>query len=412
MNPVYRLLKEQPRSDQQWIGLEVERIALQNGKPVRYEPDVRGCLSELHQKSRWAIDYEVDGKILALKKNLHSISVEPGGQFEVSPAPRKSIQEIEKLLNEIDRDVLSTEAASKWKWLYLGLNPWDKPDDIHILPSPRYQLMNQHYRSKPGDRGREMMRLSAGLQINLDFQYDQDGAEMLQAAFWIAPVMSALFSHSPYQFGKRTKALSERRMIWSQTDPQRSGFLAFALEPDFNIEKYSEYVCSAPLMYAYDEDGKVWDPQGKSLRDLPSLLQRHNALAAMRQLFSEVRFKPCCVEVRFLDEQSNEFRAAASAMIIGLLYDKENRQHIRKKYASYSVETLKKLMLEGAERGLKHDEIYSQAKDFFSLADMGLRRRGLNEGSFLAPIDEKLFRHRQTPAELFIAAEAKELGLS
>lgn len=401
MNEVLELLLKQPRAEHQWIGLEVERLGINSeGQVLRYEPDMHGLLRDLVAEKAWRVDYEPDGKLLGIQKNLSAISLEPGAQFEISLAPRKSIHEIEKLQLELDAEVASIKRARDWRWISMGVNPWETPESMSLLPSPRYRLMDSYFR-KFGTRGREMMRLTTGLQVNLDFANEKEGVELLRGAFIMAPFLMAMFANAPYFHQKRSAALSERHLIWRGMDPLRGGIMDFVFAENFTLEKYCEVVASTPLMYAYDENGEVFDPEGKALKDLSKSLQKKNALAAMRQLFQEARFKPCCVEVRCFDQLPDELRYAATAVVVGVLYSPENRERLMTWARDFSPERLRELMLEGAMTGLRSGEIFTRAKILIEWAEKGISARGLQEEKYLKPAQELVF-NRKTPAERLI----------
>lgn len=396
MSSVYDRLKTHPNPGRRLIGIEVERFLIKK-RPLRYEPDVRKILEALVEKKGWASSYEVEGKLLAITKDGHGISIEPGGQFEVSSGPQESVGSLKEVKDGIDVEVEEVLPSDDISFLSVGLNPWDSPGDITLLPSPRYSLMNSHFEGT-GKRGKEMMRLSLGLQINLDIDGERVAVNMLRAGFYAAPALSALFSNSPYAQGKKTGRLSERHFVWRDTDPARSGFPDFIFDSSFDLKTYSTYVSRTPLMYAFDRDGKVWDPEGKCLDELDPELREVNTMPAIRQIFTEVRLKPCCVEVRYFDQVPGDLRYAATGMTVGLLYDEENLAWLNKKYSGVKSRALMALMKTGAETGMANDEIYAAAKELLAVAEKGLVRRGLGEENFLSPA-EALIRERTTPAE-------------
>ena len=407
MDYVYRLLKEHPRSHERWIGLEVERLVkAPDGHFLHYKPHLQGLLEALVAQKGWAVDYEDSGNFLGLKKGLDTISLEPGSQFEVSVSPQKTIFDIKKRQSEIDAEIMSLPIAQGWKWVSTGINPHDVALDRGLLPSPRYALMNQYFETH-GTRGRDMMRLTTGLQINLDFADEAEGVDMLRLAYYLCPFFSAMFSNSPFYMGARSVALSERQLVWKEMDPLRSGFLPFIFEKDFSLKKYAEHVSSVPLMYAYDENGKVWDPQGKSLSDMPENLAQKNALGALRQLFTHVRLKPCCVEIRYLDEQEENMRYAATALSVGLLYDEANRAALLERFQQMGLEEMILLTDVGAVKGLQVKTIHDVCSGLKNLAEEGLKRRGFGEEKFLAPVEEML-QSKKTPADMQIEKNSWE----
>jgi glutamate--cysteine ligase len=396
MNVVYDLLKSHPFSGRRLIGIEVERFLVRGNRPLRYESEVRELLEKLVASNGWKSSYEVEGKLLAISKDGHAISIEPGGQFEVSSGPQESVSVLKQVKDEIDAE-LKPLLGDDVSFLCTGLNPWESPEDIPLLPSPRYALMNKLFEST-GKRGKEMMRLSLGLQMNLDIDGEKEAIEMLRAGFYSAPALSAMFSNSPYSKGKKTDHVSDRHFVWRDTDPARQGFPAFIFDEGFDLKSYSTFISRTPLMYAYDKDGNVWDPQGKCLAEIDSDLQEANALSAVRQIFTEVRLKPCCVEIRCFDQVEDDERYAATGIVTGLLYDEENRAWLNKKFSGVKGAELAAVMKIGAETGLKNDEIYATAKEFLAVAEKGLIRRGLGEENFLGPAEE-ILKNRKVPAE-------------
>lgn len=367
------------------------------GQVLHYRGAMDRLLKALMDEKKWAVDYESEGQILGLKRSLHAISLEPGGQFEVSAAPRATLHEVRDLQMQIDREIMGLAIAKDWKFYELGVNPFESEDEIELLPSPRYRLMDAYFQ-KSGKRGRQMMRLSTGVQVNLDFSSESEAVSMIQTSFRVVPILATLFSNSPYLHGRATGNLSERHLIWTDTDAKRSGFLEAVFDSDFNFESYVRAVSKIPLMYYFDEGGKAQDPRGMSFNELPDSLKKANALSCMRQLFSEVRFKPCCVEIRSFDQLPDAYRYAVVAMSIGLVYDDENREIIADKMKDFGPKDLAKMMEDGARRGLKADRVYPLALDFLAMARRGLERRGFDEVGFLEPAEE-LMRSTVTPAE-------------
>jgi len=398
---IVRLLRRHQRSENRWIGLEVERhLRLASGGMARYSTHLKTLLSSLVQHKGWRVDYQVEGQTLGLNKNLHMISLEPGSQFEFGIAPRKTVQEVQEAQRVLDAELKSLKEFEGMSFLCIGVNPWENADSIELLPSPRYQLMDSYFQSLKG-RGREMMRLTCGLQINIDFASEAEGIEMFRAAFWAVPYLSTLFANSPFYQGNKSTHLSERHLIWKKTDPARSGFLDFVFRSDWNFETYAQAISKVPLMYAYKKNQEVFDPKGASLEELAEPLQEANALAAMRQIFSEVRFKPCCVEIRCFDAVDDDLRWTASALCAGLFYDEENRRELSDRANLLTASRAQALMDEGARLGLKSDHHFEIIQDLVKRAEAGLVRRKYGEEKFLAAA-EPLLLTRKTPADVLI----------
>jgi len=405
-SPVYRLLTDRSNKRGDTIGVEVERLVRRPGQGiVHYEPNMRRLFDEMVAEQSWESAYEFEGQILAVKKSSDYISLEPGGQLEISAAPQEKIFDVWESEKNIEAQVLATREAQGWKWLWIAVNPFEKVEDIKIIPSPRYQIMTDYFPTV-GKRGLEMMRLTTGFHLNLDFHDEAGACDLLRTSFAIVPELVGFLANSPYEFGSKTGNLSERSKIWADTDPARSGAPSFVFS-DFGFKHYVDYVESVPLMYVFTESGLVEPGGGRSLRELPENLREPNALSAMRQIFTEARLKPCCVELRCFDQQTPERRYAAVALAVGLLYDESNRREINLNFKSVTqANYLRKLDI-AARAGMQNDELFESIKKYLSMAEKALVRRGFGEEELLEPLVE-LIRLRKTPAELMMEADFLE----
>lgn len=398
-SPILELLKDKSIKRKWMLGLESERFLLHpDGKLAQFSNLQSFLLKELVQENAWEVSYKVEDSVLGLRKNGHDISLEPGAQFEISAAPQKGICELLEIEKSIESEVLATQVAQGCQWLFLGMNPKYEAEEIELIPSPRYQIMTDYFPTKAA-RGREMMRLTTGFHLNLDFYETSEAIDLLRACYFVVPYLTGIFCNSPFYKGKRSAALSERQLVWQETDPVRSGFLNGIFHKDYSPKDYVNFVESTELMYFSDEQGNSVAGNGKALQDLPANLRQMNAVSALRQVFKDVRLKPCCVELRCFDQQLPEYRYAAIALAVGLVYDPKNRAQLIAEALTSNEKSHQALQVQGAMKGLKEDLIFEKAKTFLKMAEQGLERRDLGETKFLAPI-ENLFSRRETPAEL------------
>lgn len=403
-NKIRSMLDRPSGPKKRLVGAEVERFGLdRHSKVLRYTEHMAVLFSELVKDFEWKVSAQYKDWILGVNKDQSYISLEPGAQFEIAGSPKNSLFEAQALEDQIDTEVHQTQTAREWKWVWLGVNPYDRAEDIQIIPSPRYQLMTEYFPTK-ARRGWEMMRLTSGFHLNIDFNTDQEAVEMLQAGFYLVPLITALFGNSPFYHGQRTGHLSERAFIWSETDPLRSGFLDFVFDQNFALKDYVNFVCSTELMYILKQDGSVEAGRSRCLKELSEELVELNALSAMRQIFTEIRLKPCCVELRSFDQQSPELRYAAMAFALGLIYDDENRKLLCERALKVSAKELQKQTLRAATDGLKADDFYEDLKELILWSENGLRRRRLNEEDLLSPV-QNLMSGRKNPAQLLLETE-------
>lgn len=386
------------RTNQRWVGIESERFLVSGKKQVlHYDSGIDELLRDLVKSAGWEVLNSFAGKPLALSKEQHQLTLEPGAQVEISPAHQAELYRLRELEQAIETSVLQTHTAQTWKWLCLGLNPWESVEDIEVLPSPRYQLMTDYFPQK-GRRGLEMMRLTSGIHVNVDFSSIDEGEENFQVANYVAPFVAALFCNSPYRESRQTGYLSERIKIWEETDELRSGFQDFYLDPSFSLQDYVNFVERLPLMYYTDEKDQTRDPKGRSLSQLSPEMQETNALAAVRQVFTEVRLKPCCVEFRCLDQQEPQNRYAATAFVLGLLYNDWSRKKLQERAVRCGAKALRQILSEAAQTGISRNDIYKEVGSLLSLAEEGLISRGYQEQKLLEPAWD-LYKKKETPAE-------------
>ncbi len=382
------------------LGAEVERLGLDaQAKFLSYSEHVLPLFKNLVSEANWnPILLSDEGQILAISRADDSITLEPGAQIEIAPRPCETVMELMEVENRIGDELLSNPVAKSWKWVWWGVNPQLPLEDIELIPSKRYQIMTEYFPTV-GQRGREMMRLTTGSHLNLDFFSDQEAIQMLQASCAMFPAVGGLFAHSPFYQGNLSPFLSVRHQIWKETDAQRSGFAEAFLSDDFNLSYYVNIVENTPLMFYQDEQSVYQPANGRSLSQLSKEIQKRNALSAMRQLFFDVRLKPCCVEFRALDQQIPAMREAAFAMLVGILYDEENRRWASLEAKRLGAKKIRYLQDQASISGLKNDEIFALSKSLFEKSIKGLERRAKSESLCLLPI-EKLLAKRMSSGEL------------
>jgi glutamate--cysteine ligase len=318
-----------PKSD--WlIGTEHEKFAfrLDNLRPLPYDGDVgiRAILEGL-QRFNWEPITE-DGNVIALKSDSGgSITLEPGGQFELSGAPLENIHqtcdEVHVHLEQVKEVCLELGAGM----VGLGFNPKWRREDISWMPKGRYQIMRD-YMPKRGSLGLDMMLRTCTVQVNLDFENEADMVKKFRVAVALQPIATALFADSPFSEGKPNGFMSYRSHIWTDTDPDRCGVLPFVFEDGFGFERWVDYLLDVPMYFLY-RGGKYLDVSGLSFRDfmagqLPGhvgeLPQLNDWVDHMTTAFPEVRLKQF-LEMRGADGGPWRRLCALPALWVGLLYD-------------------------------------------------------------------------------------------
>jgi glutamate--cysteine ligase len=312
------------------IGTEHEKFVFRRSdlKRVPYEgPDGIAVLLQGLLRFGWEPVIEA-GNIIALENDARcSITLEPGGQFELSGAPLETIHQTCDEVHEHLRQVKEVCDELGLGMIGLGFDPKSRREDVSWMPKGRYRIMRA-YMPKKGGHGLDMMLRTCTVQANLDYQSEADMVKKFRVSLALQPVAAALFANSPFTEGKPNGFQSYRSFVWTDLDPDRSGMLPFVFEPGFGFERYVDYLLDVPMYFVY-RDGNYIDASGQSFRDfiagkLPALPGEiptmtdwvdHSTTA-----FPEVRLKTF-LEMRGADGGPWRRLCALPALWTGLLYD-------------------------------------------------------------------------------------------
>ncbi len=320
---------EKPRED--WrIGTEHEKFGYTTAdyKPLPYDGDasIKAMLEGLQQRFGWEPVLEA-GHIIGLTRNGANVSLEPGGQLELSGAP---LETIHQTCDEVNQHLVEVkEIAGKIGAGFIGLGaaPVWSLKEMPMMPKGRYRLMTD-YMTRVGTMGQDMMYRTCTVQVNLDFGSEADMVQKLRVALALQPVATALFANSPFLDNKPNGMKSWRANIWQHLDDARTGMLPFAFEDGMGYERWVDYVLDVPMYFVY-RDGKYINALGQSFRDflkgkLPALPGQIPTLSDwadhMTTVFPEARVKKF-IEMRGADGGPWRRLCALPALWVGLLYD-------------------------------------------------------------------------------------------
>ena len=388
------------------IGTEHEKFgfALGDHTPLPYEgegPAVRKMLDGL-TRFDWEPVSE-DGKVVALKRDGASITLEPGGQFELSGAPLETIHETCAEVNTHLREVREVADEIGAGFLGLGFSPKWSLDETPMMPKARYGLMKA-YMPKVGTMGHQMMFRSCTVQTNLDFADEADMVKKFRVSLALQPIATALFANSPFKDKGLNGFLSYRSHVWTDTDNNRTGTLPFVFGEGMGYERYRDYALDVP-MYFVKRGGRYLDATGQSFRDfldgkLPALPGEKPVLSDwedhLSTIFPEVRLKTF-LEMRGADSGPWGTLCALPAFWVGLLYDDASLDAAWQLVKDWTIEE-REAMRRGAAKTALHTPFRSGtlqdiAKETLALARAGLRKRkrlnghGESETLFLDDLD-------------------------
>jgi glutamate--cysteine ligase len=392
--------------DQWRIGTEHEKFAF-NLKDLRTLPydgpaGIRAMLEGL-MRFGWAPVLE-NGNPIALGKDACSVTLEPGGQFELSGAPLANLHETCSEVNEHLDQVKQVGAELGTGMLGMGFNPkWARADQPW-MPKGRYKIMRD-YMPKKGKLGIDMMIRTCTVQVNLDFADEADMVKKMRVAIALQPVATALFADSPFTEGKPNGFMSYRSQIWTDTDPDRCGMLPFVFEAGYGFERYVDWMLDVPMYFVY-RDGKYVDCSGQSFREflkgkLPALPGEIPGMGDwidhLTTAFPEVRLKRF-LEMRGADSGPWQRLCALPALWVGLLYDAAALDAAWELCKDWSLAEREQLRADVPRVALRAQvrkrSVQDLAKDVLAIARAGLKRRavldakGRDECRFLDILDQ------------------------
>ena len=380
---------EKPRET--WrLGTEHEKVPFfkANAAPVPYEGEngIRALLDGMRELTGWEPIIE-SGQPIGLfdEAGGGAISLEPGGQFELSGAPLRTLHETERETALHLEQVKTVGERLGIGFLTLGMSPLWTRAETPVMPKARYNIMTR-YMPKVGTLGLDMMYRTSTVQVNMDYASEADMVKKLRVSLALQPVATAIFANSPFTDGKPNGFLSMRSQIWRDTDGDRTGMMAFAFEDGFGYERYVDWALDVP-MYFVKRGETYHDVAGASFRDLfagklaqlPGERATHSDWANhVSTLFPEVRLKRY-LEMRGADVGPREHILALSAFWAGLLYDEaalDAAWDLVKGWSANEREQLRadvpKVALKASIAGRSVQDI---ARDVLALSRAGLKRR-------------------------------------
>jgi glutamate--cysteine ligase len=364
--------------------------------------------------------------IIGNSLNGASLSLEPGGQFELSGAPLKSIHETcaevnthlaqtREVANEIGAGVLGLGYAPSWTL-----------DEVPVMPKGRYGIMRR-YMPKVGGYGLDMMFRTCTVQVNLDFSDEADMVKKFRVGLALQPITTALLANSPFREGRSSGFLSYRAQVWTDVDNARSGMLPFVFEDGMSFERYVDYALDVPMYFVY-RDGKYHDVAGKSFRDflarkIPEVAQFEPSMSDwadhLTTIFPEVRLKQF-LEMRGADGGQWRRICGMPALWVGLVYDDvalDAAWDMVKDWTTEERQALRDMVpKQGFRAPFRNTNVLELARQMLEISAAGLRRRasldsaGMSEDGFINPLRELVARGQTRAEELLHAFQNEWKG--
>ena len=370
------------------IGVEHEKFILNKDTllPLSYDGHngVKNTLEKLTTIG-WTPLYDDNQQIIiALKRGKEAITLEPGGQIELSGAPLDNIHETcEETTNHL-KELKKIGTELNFVLLGMGVEPNLRLDDFPWMPKQRYEIMKK-YMTQVGTLGHHMMKRTCTNQVNIDYSSEEDMIEKIRLMFNLESIATAMFANSPFDQGKISKYKSLRSHFWHHTDSNRTGLLPFIFEKGFSFENYTDYALSVP-MYFINRNHKYIDMTSYTFKEYLEENSNNTDGAILLKdwedhlttLFPQVRLKQY-LEIRSMDACSWDLICSQPAFWIGILYDDETIDKVKditESWTNEDREYLNKIVPEeGLQTKFKEKKLISFAQDLYELSKKGLKKR-------------------------------------
>src|SRR6516164_5891030 len=389
----------------QWrMGTEHEKFGFDQKtmKPLPYD-GATGIRAMLEGMTRFGWQPVVEGNNpIALERGKANITLEPGGQFELSGAPLATLHETAEENGRHIDEVKQVAGEIGAGFIGLGFAPQWRREDFDWMPKGRYKIMRE-YMPKKGKLGIDMMLRTCTVQTNLDFASEQDMVKKFRVSLALQPVAVALFANSPFVEGRPSGFLSQRSLVWTDTDADRCGTLPFVFEDGFGFERYVDYMLDVPMYFVY-RNGHYIDASGQSFREfiagrLPALTNEVPRLGDwayhLTTAFPEVRLKTF-LEMRGADGGPWRQLCALPALWVGIFYDTTALDAAYDLIADWTAEEREVMRRDvprfGLATPLRTRTLRDLALEMLEISREGLHRRarrsiaGEDETHFLDPL--------------------------
>ena len=388
--------------NEQFIGVENEKFLFKKNHYKRAEySDLLKIFNIFIERFGWQPIKE-DEHIIGLKKNEKAITLEPGNQIELSGEKLTNIHDVCSESYEFQDKLNLASEEVNLKTLSVGYDPFSNLENIPNNPKKRYKVMSSEM-PKNGKLSLDMMYLTAGTQINIDYKSEEDFKKKFKVISFLTPLSIGLFANSAIKENKPSGFLSYRSKVWQHTS--RGGLPEIFLN-DLSFEMYADFVLNYPLLFIQKKNEYLF-PEGKKYSDLikEDLADEKNLELHLSTIFTEVRLKKY-LEIRSLDACEWNCHCAGPAFFIGLLYGNIDETHQIVK--DWNKNEIMNAYFESPKKGLKTEingkSFLEWGKIFFDLSKKGLIKRNLknknnnDESIFLKNI-EQIIKEKKTKAE-------------
>ncbi|MBS3789132.1 glutamate--cysteine ligase, partial [Candidatus Bipolaricaulota bacterium] len=371
------------------LGIEVEHFVLEakslQATSYHREKGIEDLLRKL-AGGNWKPKME-KGHVVGLKGEEAKVTLEPGGQLELSIFPQGSIEEMKDIYLNFVRQV--TLILDDWgkKLFCLGYQPKSRLNEISMTPKERYGYMHDYF-SERGKYAHNMMKSTCAIHVNLDYFNEEDYEKKNLVANVLSPIVYTVLDNSPFFEGEVREKEGLRRLIWDNCDSDRCGYPSRVFTNGFGYRGYAEYLLNTPPM-VYEKGGKLVYSKDKLLKDI--LLEELNPTKeeleyVLTTVFPDVRTKNH-LEIRMGDSLPYPYSFAYICFWKGLIYSQDNLNNLHKRFKGITGDQFLSRKRRLAEKGVEANwgtiPIFQAYRDLLELAEEGLDK---GEREYLKPL--------------------------
>jgi glutamate--cysteine ligase len=375
------------------IGPEMEKFGVfeETGLPIPYAGarSVLRVLEHLASAHGWAAEREVkDGPVIALVRAGASVTLEPGGQLELSGAQSENVHEVCAEFRGHLREIGAVSRSMRIRWLGTGFHPFARREDFDWVPKQRYRIMRDYLPTR-GGHAIDMMLRTCTVQVNLDYASEADAMRKMRVALALAPTTTAMFANSPWKEGHPNGGVTYRGRVWLDVDPDRSGLLPMLWKPGSGFDDMVEWALDVP-MFLFKRAGKAIANTGQTFRSfMADGFEGQRATLEdwrlhLNTLFPEVRLKRT-IEIRGADVQTTDMACALPALWTGVLYDEQALAEAEALVDGWTHDEVAAsrpdVWRDGLRTTFRGRKLAEIAQRLVTIANGGLARRGIVDGA-------------------------------
>ncbi|MFW5976466.1 MAG: glutamate--cysteine ligase [Bacillota bacterium] len=386
--------KSETRESEFKLGIEIEHFIV-DSEDYRaisyYENDgIEDILKELTKLS-WDPVYE-GNYLIGLKKDKMKITLEPGGQIEISMIPKSNIKETKAIYQEFLENIIPILEKKNRKIITMGYQPVSSKEEIPLIPKKRYEYMYNYFKNR-GKYSHNMMKSTASIHVNIDYENEIDYIKKYKVASFLSPIIYYMFDNSPFFEGNIYSKKSVRGMIWEQCDVGRRSIIKNVFESNFGYKEYAKYLLSVPSIL-FLKDNNIEYTNNQILKELidPDNITQKEIEYLLSMVFPDVRTKNY-IEIRMGD--ALPFPESFGYIIFwkGLMYKRKNLNYIYNQIKDYDEKSIinfkNDILSKGKDSLIFGESLNDYILELFELAESGIKKEEIKYLEIIKKIIEK-----------------------